>query len=265
MNPDLCSFVLPASVPDLIPNAPSPQSRGTVSRGTGKDKQDKSVIQSQSPEREHSSRPTESRRLVWMHRQKGQRLMRKTPYNCTCSTPDSLSSLLFLLQRGPFHRSACFVQDLILKLARGHSSTTMGNIASTAMDKPSKELLSELEASSYPEHIRDKLWASFRDAAADSIQYKDKYGDGVSVKFLLSNVSAKHFLGWEGGYIISGKDLDDRSQSSRTSSRLCKRSLGSMVNAKLPSPGRLAACSTASGTTWTISRRISPSRGANPS
>ncbi|KAG3104708.1 hypothetical protein PI124_g13899 [Phytophthora idaei] len=85
----------------------------------------------------------------------------------------------------------------------------MGNVASTALEKHERKLLEDLEATSYPEKIKKDLCIYYQLGAADAVRCKDKYGHGVSVKFIFTNVSGQHFLGWQGGHIISGKDLSD--------------------------------------------------------
>lgn len=87
----------------------------------------------------------------------------------------------------------------------------MGNVSATGTEycNNTDKLLKLLFASDFPQPVKDTLEKHFKDAVWESIGYKDKYGHGVSVKFVFTNVAGESYLDQDEIKIVSGKKKSD--------------------------------------------------------
>jgi hypothetical protein len=84
-----------------------------------------------------------------------------------------------------------------------------GSISSLVSDLSDEEIIQNLDATGYKPNTKEMLVKNIRAADDKTGEAKKSYGNGVSVKGIIANVSAKHFLLRTNQKKQMGKDWDD--------------------------------------------------------
>lgn len=86
----------------------------------------------------------------------------------------------------------------------------MGGTESTLLkDKPDEEIIQELDATGYKQNTKERLVKNIRAAGEKTDKAKKIYGNGISVKGVIVNISAKHYLLRSNEKKTMGKDWND--------------------------------------------------------
>eukprot|EP01129_Flabellula_baltica_P015975 TRINITY_DN8322_c0_g1_i1.p1 TRINITY_DN8322_c0_g1~~TRINITY_DN8322_c0_g1_i1.p1 ORF type:complete len:230 (-),score=26.79 TRINITY_DN8322_c0_g1_i1:415-1104(-) len=85
-----------------------------------------------------------------------------------------------------------------------------GEVSNLAHNMSDDEILEFTTANSF-KNINNKttVVSNFRKAASQADNAKERYGNGVSAKFILTNISGRHYLQVYNYSVVSGKDWHD--------------------------------------------------------